>query len=72
MTDVHCKAYHEPRYNLISEVMTEGINEVSYKKVRGKFHMTSHVIVLISGNNITVAHTIGTQAIHTPTGLPPK
>ena len=30
--DVHIKAYHELRYNLISEVMTEGINEVSYNK----------------------------------------
>ena len=31
-TDVHMKAYHESRYDLISEVMAEGINEVSYNK----------------------------------------
>ena len=35
-TDMHAKAYLEPRYNSISEVMTEEIQEVSYSK--GKRH----------------------------------
>ena len=34
--------------------------------------MTSPIIALISGNNITAIHTIGTKANHTPTELPPK
>ena len=28
-TDAHTKAYHEPRYDTISEVATEGVNEVN-------------------------------------------
>ena len=31
-TDAHTKAYHEPRYDTISEVATEEVNEVSYNK----------------------------------------
>ena len=33
-TDAHMKAYLEPRYAFISEVMTGEINEVSYKKAK--------------------------------------
>ena len=33
--------------------------------------MTSPIIALVSGNNITAVHTIGTKAIHTPIIIPP-
>ena len=36
-TDAHMKTLHEPRYNSISEVMTEGINEVSYNKGKRQY-----------------------------------
>ena len=46
-TDAHTKAYHEARYDSISEVTTEGINEVSYNKGKkqysyGKSHNSSN------------------------------
>ena len=31
-TNVHTKAYHQPRYKSIPEVTTKGISEVSYNK----------------------------------------
>ena len=37
-TDAQTKAYHEPRYDSISEVTTEEVNEVSYN--RGKKQYT--------------------------------
>ena len=50
-TDACTKAYQEPRYDSISEVTTEGINEVSYNKGKKKYsnniHMTSPIIALI-------------------------
>ena len=36
-TDACSKAYHEPRYNSISEVTTEGMNEVSYNKGKKQY-----------------------------------
>ena len=34
--------------------------------------MTRPIKAIISGSNITAAHTIGTKVIHTPTKLSPK
>ena len=36
-TEVWIKAYHEPRYDLISKVLTEGIHKVSYKKGKRQY-----------------------------------
>ena len=36
-TDAHTKAYHEPRYDSVSEVTTEGINEVSYNRAKKQY-----------------------------------
>ena len=72
-TDAHTKAYHEPKYDSISEVPTEGINKVSYNKGKRQYlYDKLHPIVLILGNNITAAHTIGNRTIHMPIVLPPK
>ena len=69
-TDACMGTYHEPRYDSISQVLTDEIHEVSYNKVRGSIHMTNCTIVLILGRNIAAAHTIGTQTTHILTRLP--
>ena len=57
-TDACMRAYHEPRYDSISEVMTEEIHEVSYNKGKN-ICMTNLTIILILGSNIVAAHTTG-------------
>ena len=33
-TNAHTKAYHEARYDTISEMAAEGVNEVNYNRVK--------------------------------------
>ena len=71
-TDACTKAYPEPRYNSISDVTIEGINEVSYNRGKKQYSYDKSHNSSNFRNNIMAAHTIGTKAIQTPTELPSK
>ena len=65
-TDACTKAYHEPRYDTISDVATEKVNEVNSNRDT-KIHMTNTITALISETNTTAANTIEIKGNHTPT-----
>ena len=70
-TEAHTKAYHEPRYDTISEVATEEVNKVN-SNIDKKIHITNPITALISEPNTTAVNTIETKGIHTPTQLQSK